>query len=105
MRTLVGGVDCSTQATKVVVVDVETGEIVGEGRAKHTVTGSAGARETEPGIWWGALCEALAQTRLAGSLAAMSIAGQQHGLVCLDRAGRPLRPAILWNDTDRKSVV
>ena len=33
MRTLVAGVDCSTQATKVVVVDADTGELVGFGRA------------------------------------------------------------------------
>jgi xylulokinase len=99
VRTLVGGVDCSTQATKVVVVDVESGAIVGEGRATHVVTGSGGARETDPDVWWGALREALARTGQAGSLAAISIAGQQHGLVCLNGRGRPLRPALLWNDT------
>jgi xylulokinase len=99
MKGLIGGVDCSTQATKVVVVDPETGRIVGEGRAPHTVSGSNGARETDPRVWWSALREALAQTGLAGSLAAISVAGQQHGLVCLDRAGAPLRPAMLWNDT------
>ena len=27
------------------------------------------------------------------------MAGQQHGLVVLDAAGEPLRPATLWNDT------
>ena len=32
-------------------------------------------------------------------MAAISIAGQQHGLVVTDAGGRPLRPAILWNDT------
>ena len=31
--TLVAGVDCSTQKTKVVVCDAETGEVVREGRA------------------------------------------------------------------------
>src|SRR5262249_2044532 len=29
---------------------------------------------------------------------ALAVAGQQHGLVTLDAAGRPVRPAILWND-------
>jgi len=99
MKTLIAGVDCSTQSTKVVVVDSETGEIVATGRAEHTVTGTEGARETHPDIWWKALCDALAQTGLAGRIAAISVAGQQHGLVCLDAAGRPLRPAMLWNDT------
>ena len=31
--------------------------------------------------------------------AAVSVAGQQHGMVCLDEAGEVVRPALLWNDT------
>jgi xylulokinase len=42
---------------------------------------------------------ALAETGLAGEIASVAVAGQQHGLVCLDEAGRPLRPSMLWNDT------
>ena len=30
--------------------------------------------------------------------AAVSIGGQQHGLVTLDGRGEPVRPAMLWND-------
>jgi xylulokinase len=99
MAKLAAGVDCSTQSTKVVVVDVETGKVVTQGQAAHTVEGSAGARETHPDVWWEALRAALAQTGLAAELAAISVAGQQHGLVCLDESGRPLRPSMLWNDT------
>jgi xylulokinase len=32
-------------------------------------------------------------------VAAVSVAGQQHGMVCLDEAGDVVRPALLWNDT------
>jgi xylulokinase len=28
----------------------------------------------------------------------IGLSGQMHGLVCLDERGKPLRPAILWND-------
>lgn len=97
-RTLVAGVDCSTQSTKVLVVDADSGEVVGAGRQGHVVSGTDGARETEPGQWWTALRDALAQTGRAGRVAAIAIAGQQHGLVVLGDDGRPLRPAILWND-------
>jgi xylulokinase len=96
---LVAGVDCSTQATKVLIVDAETGRVVSSGRAPHEVTGSDGARETDPEQWWNALRAALAQSGRAGEVGAIAIAGQQHGLVTLDGGGRPLRPAILWNDT------
>jgi xylulokinase len=92
-------VDCSTQATKVLVVDSDSGEVVATGRAPHEVTGTGGARETDPEGWWDALRGALAETGRAGEVDAISVAGQQHGLVVLDAEGRPLRPAILWNDT------
>jgi xylulokinase len=96
---LVAGVDCSTQATKVLVVDPADGRVVATGRAAHEVTGTGGARETEPDVWWSALRAALAETGRAGELAAISVAGQQHGLVVADANGRPLRSAVLWNDT------
>ena len=91
------GVDSSTQATKALAVDVETGEILGQGRATHTVSAGAG-RESEPGQWWEALTAALGQTGYADSAAAVSIGGQQHGLVALDEDGRSVHPALLWND-------
>jgi xylulokinase len=96
---LVAGIDCSTQSTKVVLVDPESGAIVAAGQAPHVVTGEAGARETPPEIWWDALRHAVASTGRGSEVAAISIAGQQHGLVVLGEDGRPLRPAILWNDT------
>jgi xylulokinase len=96
---LVAGVDTSTQATKVLVVDPDGGRVVAAGRAPHDVTGTGGARETDPEVWWRALGVALAETGRAAEVAAIAVAGQQHGLVTLDADGRPVRPAILWNDT------
>ena len=99
MGNLIAGVDCSTQATKVLVVDGETGRTVAEGRAAHTVTGERGARETDPRDWWQALRAALDQTGRAAEVAAIAVGGQQHGLVVLGTDGEPLRPSMLWNDT------
>ena len=45
--TLVAGVDCSTQATKVLVCDAETGPVVREGRVAHP-----DATEVDPRVWW-----------------------------------------------------
>jgi len=91
------GVDSSTQSTKALAVDVDSGKVVGEGRAAHTVSGGA-ARESDPREWWRALAEAVGQTGWADRAAAVSVGGQQHGLVTLDAAGEPVRPALLWND-------
>ncbi|MFE9312235.1 xylulokinase [Streptomyces sp. NPDC006706] len=95
---LVVGVDSSTQSTKVLVVDAATGQVVASGQAPHTVSSGDG-RESDPRQWWDALCEALHQCgEAAHEAAAVSIAGQQHGLVTLDAQGAPVRPALLWND-------
>ncbi|MEV3993299.1 xylulokinase [Streptomyces sp. NPDC049837] len=96
------GVDSSTQSTKAFVVETASGRVLAMGRAPHTVTGAAGARESDPEQWWRALAEAVAQALTgvdARTVTGIAVAGQQHGLVALDAAGRPLRPALLWNDT------
>jgi xylulokinase len=73
------------------VVDADDGRVVASGRAPHHVTGTGGARETDPEVWWRALRAALEQTGRPGDVSAISVAGQQHGLVALDGGGRPLR--------------
>src|SRR5919108_1691287 len=99
MAGLVAGVDCSTQSTKVLVVDPDDGRVVAIGRAEHVVTGDRGARETDPRVWWTALGRALAATGHADEVGAIAVGGQQHGLVVLDADLEPLRPSMLWNDT------
>ncbi|NLU68723.1 xylulokinase [Streptomyces sp. HNM0574] len=95
---LVVGVDSSTQSTKALVVDAGTGHVVARGQAPHRLLPGPG-QESDPESWWQALETALGQCgHAAGEAAAVSVGGQQHGLVTLDRAGRPVRPAMLWND-------
>ncbi|MEZ5228485.1 MAG: FGGY family carbohydrate kinase [Acidimicrobiales bacterium] len=98
--TLVLGIDSSTQSNKAELRRIDTGELIATGRGRHPAT-SPPRSEQDPRAWWSALTEALAP--LADHLAevsAISVAGQQHGLVLLDSAGEPLRPAKLWNDTE-----
>ena len=96
---LVAGVDSSTQSTKVELRDADTGELVATGRAPHPPTHPPHS-EQHPDDWWAALTAALARCgEDRARVAAISVAGQQHGLVCLDRDDRVLRPAPLWNDT------
>ncbi|MFI6470196.1 xylulokinase [Streptomyces sp. NPDC050516] len=103
-RPVVIGVDSSTQSTKALFADAVTGRTLAVGRAPHRVDGSAGARESDPEQWWQALREAVAaglkeSGAPASAVTAIAVAGQQHGLVTLGRDHRPLRPALLWNDT------
>ena len=92
-RTLVAGVDTSTQSCKVVVCDADTGEVVREGRGAHP-----SGTEVDPEHWWSAFEEATAGGLLDG-VAALSVGGQQHGMVLLDEDDAVVRPALLWNDT------
>ncbi|MFI7070568.1 xylulokinase [Micromonospora sediminicola] len=91
---LVAGVDSSTQSCKVVVRDAETGALVRQGRAPHPA-----GTEVDPAAWWDALRAAVAEAGGLADVAAVSVGGQQHGMVCLDEAGEVVRPALLWNDT------
>ncbi|MFF1574320.1 xylulokinase [Leifsonia sp. NPDC058292] len=92
--TLVAGVDSSTQSCKVVVRDLETGAIVRSGRAPHP-----DGTEVDPAAWWSALGTAIADAGGLADVSAISIGGQQHGMVVLDADGRVIRDALLWNDT------
>ena len=92
--TLVAGIDSSTQSCKVVIRDLESGATVRTGRASHP-----DGTEVDPEAWWVALQAALSDAGGLDDVAAVSIAGQQHGMVVMDAAGRVIRPALLWNDT------
>lgn len=92
--TLVAGVDSSTQSCKVVVRDAQTGAHVREGRATHP-----DGTEVHPDAWWTALRTAIDDAGGLDDTAAVAVAAQQHGMVCLDESGEVVRPALLWNDT------
>jgi xylulokinase len=91
---LAAGIDSSTQACKVVIRDADTGERIRSGRAPHPA-----GTEVDPESWWIALEQAIAAAGGLDDVAAISVAGQQHGMICLDDDGHVVRPALLWNDT------
>ena len=91
---LVAGIDTSTQSVKVVIRDAISGELIREGRAPHP-DGS----EVDPAKWWSATKEAIKMAGGFDGVEAIAVAGQQHGMVALDKAGEVIRPALLWNDT------
>ena len=91
---LTAGVDSSTQSVKVVIRNAETGELVRHGRASHP-----DGTEVDPAHWESALDKAIADAGGLDDVSAISIGGQQHGMVALDSSGEVIRPALLWNDT------
>ncbi|TCD54017.1 xylulose kinase [Alloscardovia theropitheci] len=93
-RILVAGVDTSTQSCKVRVTDAQTGELVRFGQASHP-----DGTSVNPQAWWDAFIEATKQAGGLDDVSAISVGGQQHGMVLLDKQGRVIRDALLWNDT------
>ncbi|MDA8103498.1 MAG: FGGY-family carbohydrate kinase [Nitrospiraceae bacterium] len=96
------GVDCSTTAAKAVVWTFD-----GIPVSQHKV--SIPLSQPRPNWveqnaedWWSATASAIqraAQTVDTSRLAALSITHQRETFVCLDGAGQPLRPAMLWMDS------
>ncbi len=93
-QKLIAGVDSSTQSCKVVIRDAVTGQLVREGRATHP-----DGTEVNPAHWVTALDTAIAAAGGLADVEAISIGGQQHGMVALDSDGKVIRDALLWNDT------
>jgi xylulokinase len=93
-QKLVAGVDSSTQSCKVVIRNAVTGELVRQARAPHP-----DGTEVNPKHWISALNAALADAGGITDVSAISIGGQQHGMVALDDSGEVIRDALLWNDT------
>jgi len=93
-RKLIAGVDSSTQSCKVVIRDAATGQLLREGRASHP-----DGTEVAPAHWVAALDIAINEAGGLDDVEAISIGGQQHGMVALDESGQVVRDALLWNDT------
>src|ERR1700733_4874532 len=97
------GLDCGTSGLKALLTD-EGGEPVASAtRGYSPDRPRAGWSEQNPDDWVTAMADAIADLRSSagkalGALKAVGFSGQMHGAVLLDRADKPIRPAILHND-------
>jgi xylulokinase len=97
------GLDIGTSAVKAVLVD-ERGRVEASTAAAHAlITKEPGWAEQHPGDWWKSTVKAvralLEVTRVRPArIAAIGLSGQMHSSVFLDRSGKVIRPALLWND-------
>jgi len=104
-RRLTLGLDVGTQSTKALVLDADSMEVVARASCAYGLIPdlAPGAAEQHPATWTEAvekvMDEVLADSD-AGAVRAMSVSGQQHGLVALDASDQVIRPAKLWCDTE-----
>src|SRR5271165_2214883 len=98
------GLDIGTSSVKALLVGFDQ-RTVAEASAPLAVSRPHPLwSEQNPDDWFDGVEAAVAAIRAQApaafaALAGVGLSGQMHGATLLDRADRPLRPAILWNDT------
>ncbi|MCC3374815.1 xylulokinase [Cohnella sp. REN36] len=98
------GVDLGTSAVKTLLV-AQDGTVAAEASREYPLYhDKSGWSEQDPEDWVKGTIDALRElTKTPGvdpaDIEGLSFSGQMHGLVLLDADRRPVRRAILWNDT------
>lgn len=110
------GYDIGSSSVKACIVDAQNGKTLSNAffpKQEAPITSlKAGWAEQDPEAWWGYLKQATAEAMqtaatkagcsvadIKDGLAAIGISYQMHGLVCVDKDGKVLRPAIIWCDS------
>lgn len=94
------GLDIGTSGVKAILLS-ETGEVSAQATASLPISRPEPFwSEQNPDDWWTATNTAVGRlpAELKSNVQAIGLAGQMHGATLLDAKGKPLRPAILWND-------
>ena len=101
------GIDVGSSSVKVALLDIESGKCVcsstnpkSEAPIKAVRKGWA---EQDPESWWKYMGDGIREMAAAGfdlaQVKSVGISYQMHGLVALDKDGKPVRDAIIWCDS------
>ena len=108
MKKYLLGYDIGSSSVKASLVSIESGKSVASAFYPDSEAPikalNPGWAEQEPEDWWKYLKNATASVmEMSGAkncdIEAIGISYQMHGLVCVDRNGKVLRPAIIWCDS------
>ena len=102
------GADLGTSGLKLLLVDSKGVILNSVTRHYDVYYPNPGWSEQNPEDWWEAFVDGVNELLLnfdAKSVKGLSVSGQMHGLVILDKDDNIIRPAILWNDgrTDKET--
>jgi len=101
------GIDLGTSSLKVIVIEPQGRIVAYSSHGYEFDTPCPGFAEQDPEVWFRAMQSCLSEifdTHIKpADISAVGLSGQMHGLVTLDKNGKPVRPAILHCDT-RSSV-
>ena len=97
------GIDIGTSGTKTLAMR-EDGVILASATVEYPLySPKPGWSEQQPADWGDASVKSVRKVMKAAKLKAadvggIGLSGQMHGSVFLDKAGKVIRPALLWND-------
>ncbi len=97
------GIDIGTSGTKTLAMR-DDGVILASATVEYPLySPKPGWSEQQPADWWDASVKSVRKVMKAAKLKAadvggIGLSGQMHGSVFLDKAGKVIRPALLWND-------
>jgi len=107
-RSYLLGFDVGSSSVKTSLVDADSGKCVASAFSPASeapiLSVKAGWAEQDPDSWWQYAREGLtavmaASGAAAADIRAIGISYQMHGLVCVGRDLKPLRPAVIWCDS------
>ncbi len=97
------GFDIGTTSTRCILVD-KAGKLIASATKEYPMdTPKPGWAEQHPDSWWEASMDTIKSVLkeskvIPSKIAAIGLSGQMHGSVFLDKAGKVIRPALLWCD-------
>jgi xylulokinase len=102
------GFDVGSSSVKASLVDADSGACIASSffpeQEAPIISKKPGWAEQEPESWWSyakqALGKVMSDSGVSGAdIIAIGISYQMHGLVCVDKDLKPLRPSIIWCDS------
>ena len=102
------GLDIGSSSIKAALVEADSGKRLGLVQEPETEMSMLalknGWAEQDPDIWWQHVCKAInrlkEQCQISGEqIKGVGISYQMHGLVLVDKVGKPLRKSIIWCDS------
>lgn len=102
------GIDIGSSSIKASLIKSDTGALLASGISPKTEMKinslNIGWAEQDPESWWKNLKIAVAEIRFETNfkpeeIVAIGISYQMHGLICVDKNQKVLRPAIIWCDS------
>ena len=102
------GLDIGSSSIKAALVEISSGKSIGVVQEPKQEMGmfaqKNGWAEQKPEDWWRHICSAISHLKKQYNISRTQIKGigisyQMHGLVLIDKAGKPLRKSIIWCDS------